>query len=68
MAKLNIYSIHTEETFNLDESTPSLTLGPFWLLPFKGQLICCLLGFPLAILFAMDQMIVTNTVDNSQNK
>lgn len=37
-------------------------------MPWVGQIICALLGFPLAILFFMDQLIVTNTVDNTQNK
>lgn len=66
MAKLAL--ILAEETFNLDPRNYDLSLGAFWLLPFKGQLICCVLGFPLTILFTMDQMIVTETVDNSQNK
>jgi len=37
-------------------------------MPAWGQVIGALLGFPLAILFFMDQLIVTNTVDNRQNK
>uniref|UniRef100_A0A915CTW9 Bicarbonate transporter-like transmembrane domain-containing protein n=1 Tax=Ditylenchus dipsaci TaxID=166011 RepID=A0A915CTW9_9BILA len=39
----------------------------FWEMPLLGQLMCMFLGCPLAILFFMDQLIVTNTVDNLQN-
>lgn len=56
-----------KETFNLDENTPAFNFGKFWLLPLTGHLLCCFLGLPLAILFAMDQMLVTSTVDNAQN-
>lgn len=47
---------------------PGTALIQFWLMPWPGQLMCMVLGFPLAILFFMDQLIVTNTVDNLQNK
>nr|CAD2193776.1 unnamed protein product [Meloidogyne enterolobii] len=50
-----------KETFNLDENTPAFNFGKFWLLPLTGHLLCCFLGLPLAILFAMDQMLVTST-------
>uniref|UniRef100_A0A914I1I7 Bicarbonate transporter-like transmembrane domain-containing protein n=1 Tax=Globodera rostochiensis TaxID=31243 RepID=A0A914I1I7_GLORO len=56
-----------QETFRLSAHNSDLTLGEFWQLPLNGQMICCVLGFPLAILVTMDQMIVTETVDNSQN-
>uniref|UniRef100_A0A915NX36 Bicarbonate transporter-like transmembrane domain-containing protein n=1 Tax=Meloidogyne floridensis TaxID=298350 RepID=A0A915NX36_9BILA len=56
-----------KETFNLDENTPAFNFGKFWMLPLTGHLLCCFLGLPLAILFAMDQMLVTSTVDNAQN-
>uniref|UniRef100_A0A183BP25 HCO3_cotransp domain-containing protein n=1 Tax=Globodera pallida TaxID=36090 RepID=A0A183BP25_GLOPA len=56
-----------QETFHLSVHNSDLTLGQFWQLPLKGQMICCVLGFPLTVLFTMDQMIVTETVDNSQN-
>ncbi|CAJ0575637.1 unnamed protein product, partial [Mesorhabditis spiculigera] len=39
----------------------------FWRLPPAGHLVAFGLGFPLSILFFMDQLLVTNTVDNKQN-
>ncbi|KAF7640043.1 CBN-ABTS-2 protein, partial [Meloidogyne graminicola] len=63
-----LFSDIPKETFHLDEHTPILTFGKFWMLSLPGHLLCCCLGLPLAILFAMDQMLVTSTVDNAQNK
>ncbi|CAJ0962327.1 unnamed protein product, partial [Mesorhabditis belari] len=39
----------------------------FWKLPLKGHLVAIGLSFPLSILFFVDQLLVTNTVDNKQN-
>uniref|UniRef100_A0A915D558 Bicarbonate transporter-like transmembrane domain-containing protein n=1 Tax=Ditylenchus dipsaci TaxID=166011 RepID=A0A915D558_9BILA len=55
------------ESFTYNSSLPVLTFSKFWELPLQGHLICFGLGIPLAVLFFMDQMIVTNTVDNTQN-
>uniref|UniRef100_A0A1I7T050 HCO3_cotransp domain-containing protein n=1 Tax=Caenorhabditis tropicalis TaxID=1561998 RepID=A0A1I7T050_9PELO len=41
---------------------------PFFHLPAKAQLPAIGLSIPLAILFFMDQLLVTNTVDNKDNK
>ncbi|KAL3072560.1 hypothetical protein niasHS_017534 [Heterodera schachtii] len=57
-----------QETFHLSGHNRDLVLGSFWHLPSGTQLVCAVLGFPLTVLIAMDQMIVTETVDNSQNK
>ncbi|GMT33951.1 hypothetical protein PFISCL1PPCAC_25248, partial [Pristionchus fissidentatus] len=37
-------------------------------LPLVAHLICILLAIPLAVLFFVDQLLVTKTVDNKQNK
>ncbi|CAP34996.2 Protein CBR-ABTS-2 [Caenorhabditis briggsae] len=41
---------------------------PFYNLPAAAQLPALGLSLPLAILFFMDQLLVTNTVDNKDNK
>ncbi|KAI6213824.1 HCO3-cotransp domain-containing protein [Aphelenchoides besseyi] len=56
------------ETFSFDSSTSVLIFTSFWDQEWKAHLIAFGLGIPLAVLFFMDQLIVTNTVDNSQNK
>lgn len=56
-----------KETFTFDEDKPVLTISAFWNQSFGAHVICFALGIPLAVLFFMDQLIVTNTVDNTQN-
>ncbi|CAJ0569502.1 unnamed protein product, partial [Mesorhabditis spiculigera] len=48
-------------------TTPDAHWIEFWRLPPAGHLVAFGLGFPLSILFFMDQLLVTNTVDNKQN-
>ncbi|KAI1720438.1 HCO3- transporter family domain-containing protein [Ditylenchus destructor] len=56
-----------QHSFSYNAESSVITLSKFWELPISAHLICVGLGFPLAILFFMDQMIVTNTVDNNEN-
>ncbi|KAH7700676.1 Protein ABTS-2, partial [Aphelenchoides avenae] len=56
-----------KEVFTYDESVNPLTVSAFWDQSVAAHLICAGLGFPLATLFFMDQLIVTNTVDNNEN-
>ncbi|KAI6200112.1 Transporter, major facilitator family protein [Aphelenchoides besseyi] len=56
------------ETFSFDSSASVFVFTSFWDQEWKAHLIAFGLGIPLAVLFFMDQLIVTNTVDNSQNK
>lgn len=57
-----------DETFNYKPILNVLTFSQFWNIDWNTHLICFVLGFPLAILFFINQMIVTKTVDNQQNK
>lgn len=43
-------------------------MSAFWAQSWRAHLTAFGLGLPLAVLFFMDQLIVTNTVDNSQNQ
>jgi hypothetical protein len=56
-----------KETFTFDEQKPVLTAQNFWNQSIVAHATCFGLGIPLAILFFVDQLIVTNTVDNTQN-
>lgn len=56
-----------KETFTFDEKKPVLTVSMFWQQSFGAHATCFGLSIPLAILFFVDQLIVTNTVDNTQN-
>lgn len=59
---------YLEETFTYDENASVITMTRFWEMPLAAHGVSAALGFPLAILFFMDQLIVTKTVDNTQNK
>lgn len=52
-----VFTKFLEETCHYHPNSSALTFGAFWELEFSGQLICAVLGFPLAILFCMDQMV-----------
>uniref|UniRef100_A0A7E4UNX0 Sodium bicarbonate transporter-like protein 11 n=1 Tax=Panagrellus redivivus TaxID=6233 RepID=A0A7E4UNX0_PANRE len=56
-----------QEVFTYDPHSNPITVTAFWDQPGSAHVICFGLSIPLAILFFMDQSIVTNTVDNSQN-
>ncbi|KAH7729852.1 Protein ABTS-2 [Aphelenchoides avenae] len=58
---------YLEETFTYDENASVITMTRFWEMPLAAHGVSAALGFPLAILFFMDQLIVTKTVDNTQN-
>uniref|UniRef100_A0A914QF56 Bicarbonate transporter-like transmembrane domain-containing protein n=1 Tax=Panagrolaimus davidi TaxID=227884 RepID=A0A914QF56_9BILA len=57
-----------KETFTYDSNSNPINIVKFWEQSWKAHFICLALGIPLAVLFFMDQLIVTNTVDNTQNK
>ncbi|KAE9549630.1 hypothetical protein FO519_007152 [Halicephalobus sp. NKZ332] len=56
-----------KETFTYNPDLNPFTISAFWDQSWEAHLISLGLGIPLAILFFMDQLIVTNTVDNTQN-
>ncbi|CAD6187521.1 unnamed protein product [Caenorhabditis auriculariae] len=57
-----------KENFNIYPRYGDAFWIPFYHLPFEAHLVAVGLAFPLATLFFMDQLLVTNTVDNKQNK
>uniref|UniRef100_A0A0N4ZME0 HCO3_cotransp domain-containing protein n=1 Tax=Parastrongyloides trichosuri TaxID=131310 RepID=A0A0N4ZME0_PARTI len=56
-----------KETFTFNENSPLINITKFWNLSQEGHLLALQLAIPIAILFFMDQLIVTRTVDNDAN-
>ncbi|EFO89667.1 CRE-ABTS-2 protein [Caenorhabditis remanei] len=57
-----------KEQFQIFPRETDAFFVPFFYLPAEAQLPAIGLAIPLAILFFMDQLLVTNTVDNKENK
>ncbi|CAJ0939653.1 unnamed protein product, partial [Mesorhabditis belari] len=65
VAKIFFFNVE-KESFNVYDEIDIAWAGPEKL-PFWAQGMAVGLGFPLSLLFYMDQLLVTNTVDNKQN-
>ncbi|CAA91473.4 Bicarbonate transporter-like transmembrane domain-containing protein [Caenorhabditis elegans] len=57
-----------KEQFQIFSRETDAFFVPFFNLPAEAQLPAVGLAIPLSILFFMDQLLVTNTVDNKDNK
>uniref|UniRef100_A0A0K0FXR3 Sodium bicarbonate transporter-like protein 11 (inferred by orthology to a human protein) n=1 Tax=Strongyloides venezuelensis TaxID=75913 RepID=A0A0K0FXR3_STRVS len=57
-----------KETFTFNDDEPLLNLNQFWNLSYDGHLLALQLSIPISILFFMDQLIVTKTIDNENTK
>ncbi|CAD5224478.1 unnamed protein product [Bursaphelenchus okinawaensis] len=64
---LIVFNDVTMQSFSYDDTHSPFTVTAFSDQSIQAHVISLLLGIPLAILFFMDQLIVTNTVDNNQN-
>ncbi|CEF68129.1 Sodium bicarbonate transporter-like protein 11 [Strongyloides ratti] len=63
-----IFNDIPKETFILNDNETLLNITQFWNLTKDGHILALQLAIPISILFFMDQLIVTRTVDNDNNK
>uniref|UniRef100_A0AAF5I1G2 Bicarbonate transporter-like transmembrane domain-containing protein n=1 Tax=Strongyloides stercoralis TaxID=6248 RepID=A0AAF5I1G2_STRER len=65
---ITIFKDVPRETFTLNDNETLFNLTQFWIIKNDEHLLALKLSIPISILFFMDQIIVTRTVDNENNK